>query len=127
MVLKENATGGTTTGGTDITFNTDGVDVKNGIHVGDMATSFATRTNITFKTRNPSLQSDGSYTKAKRTMSLSIPKTLADSSTSFQVVRIEAELHPECTTAEVTNIRMLAAQLLTDSDTLEFFNNGSLS
>lgn len=128
MTLMKNATSGTTVGGTSTTFNEDGVEVKNGKHVADLAElSFALRSNITFRNRNPVLNPDGSYTKAKRTISLVVPKQLANLSYAFNLARIEIEMHPEMSAAEMTNLRMLAAQLLTDSDVISFIDAGSLA
>lgn len=128
MTLNKNATSGSTTGGTSTTFSEDGVEVKNGKHVADMAEAdFTIRTNVTFRNRNPSLNPDGTYSKAKRTINIVVPKKLANLSYAFNLIRIEAEFHPEMTAAEVTNLRMLAAQCLTDSDCIPFVETGSLA
>jgi ribosome-interacting GTPase 1 len=127
MTLMLNATGGTTVGGTSTTFQEDGVEVKNGIHVSNVSQAdFTIRENITFKTRNPQLASDGTYSKAKRSISIVVPKKLADLSTSFNLVRIEVEAHPETTAAELTNLHMLGAQMFTDADVTSFLVVGSL-
>jgi hypothetical protein len=126
LSLMKDATGGTTTAGTALAFSSDGVDVKNGVHIAAMGQDFLDRTNITLKTRNPQKQSDGTYSKAKRYATLVAPKTIASGEVVFPLVRIEVELHPEMTAAEVTNIRMLGAQLFTDADLLSFLEDGSL-
>lgn len=128
LSLQKNATGGTTTGGTAMALASDGVSVKNGIHVADMAeTNFLVRTNLTLKTRNPAKQSDGTYSKAKRYATIVVPKAIASGEVVFNLVRIETEAHPEMTDAELTNLFMLGAQLLTDSDLTAFFKTGSLA
>lgn len=128
LSLQKNATGGTTTGGTAMALASDGVSVKNGIHVADMAeTNFLVRTNLTLKTRNPAKQSDGTYSKAKRYATIVVPKAIASGEVVFNLVRIETEAHPETTDAELTNLFMLGAQLLTDSDLTAFFKTGSLA
>jgi hypothetical protein len=128
LSLQQDATGGTTTGGTAMALSSDGQEVKNGIHVADMGESnFIIRTNLTLKTRNPVRQADGSYSKAKRFATIVVPKILADDSVSFNLVRIEVEAHPETTDAELTNLHMLGAQIFTDSDLTDFLKNGSLA
>lgn len=128
LSLQKNATGGTTTGGTAMALSSDGVSVKNGIHVADMGeVNFLVRTNLTLKTRNPAKQADGTYSKAKRFATIVVPKAIASGEVVFNLVRIETEAHPETTDAELTNLMMLGAQLLTDSDLTAFFKTGSLA
>jgi hypothetical protein len=128
LSLQKDATGGTTTGGTAMALSSDGQEVKNGIHVADMAeTNFLVRTNATLKTRNPQKQSDGSYSKAKRYATIVVPKQIASGEISFNLVRIEVEAHPESTDAELTNLHMLGAQIFTDSDLTAFLKTGSLA
>jgi len=127
LVLKQNATGCTVTAGTDITFTNDGVEVKGGKHVADVAeANFVIRKSITVRNRNPTLKSDGTYTKAKRILTLVHPKVLANQSIAFNVARIEFEMHPEMTTAEVKNLRFVAAQLCFDPDLSNFLTVGSI-
>lgn len=128
LSLQQDATGGTTTGGTAMPLSRDGVEVKNGVHVADMAESdFTIRTNMSLRSRVPQLQSDGTYSKGKRFATIVVPKVLADASIAFNLIRIEVEVHPETTTAEKTNLHMLAAQVFTDSDLTDFLQNGSLA
>lgn len=128
LSLQKNATGGTTTGGTAMALASDGVSVKNGVHVADMAEpNFLIRTNLTLKTRNPAKQTDGTYSKAKRYATVVVPKAIASGEIVFNLVRVETEAHPETTDAELTNLFMLGAQLFTDSDLTAFFKTGSLA
>jgi len=128
LSLQKDATGGTTTGGTAMALSSDGVEVKNGIHVADAAeTNFLVRTNVTLKTRNPQKQADGTYSKAKRWYTVVVPKQIASGEIVFNLVRIEEEIHPETTAAEQTNIEMLGAQYFTDSDLDGFRQSGSLA
>lgn len=128
LSLQQNATGGTTTGGTAMALASDGVEVKNGVHVADMGEDdFTLRTHLTLSTRNPQLLADGTYSKGKRKVTIVVPKALADSTRSFNVVRISIEVHPETTLAEKTNLHMLGAQIFTDSDLTAFLANGSLA
>lgn len=128
LSLQKNATGGTTTGGTAMALSSDGVSVKNGIHVADMnEVNFLVRTNLTLKTRNPAKQADGTYSKAKRFATIVVPKIITSGEVVFNLVRVETEAHPQMTDAELTNLMMLGAQLLTDSDLTAFFKTGSLA
>lgn len=128
LSLMKNSTGATITGGTAMALSSDGVDIKNGVHVADMSEEdFTLRTNVTLKTRNPVKQPDGSYSKGKRWMTVVVPSQLADGSIVFDLIRIEIEAHPKTTGANLTNLHMLGAQLLTDSDLASFRSNGSLA
>lgn len=128
LSLMKNSTGGTTTGGAAMALSSDGVEVKNGVHVADMSEEdFTLRTNMTLKTRNPVRQPDGSYSKAKRWGTIVVPAELEDGSISFDLVRIEIESHPKTTGAALTNLHMLGAQFFTDADLADFRNNGSLA
>lgn len=128
LTLMENATSISVTGGTSIAFEEDGIEVKNGKHVADVAESdFTIRKNASFRNRAPSLNSDGTYTKGKRMITLVHPKKLADLSTTFNLVRIEVEAHPETTAAELLDLTNSGAQLLFDSDSADFLAVGSIA
>jgi hypothetical protein len=128
LALQKDATGGTTTGGTAMTLSSDGVEVKNGVHVADMGEAdFTLRTNCTFRTRNPVRDSNGGYTKAKRYSTIVVPFELDDGEIVFNLVRIEIEVHPKTPVADQTNLHMLGAQVFTDSDLANFRLNGSLA
>jgi hypothetical protein len=115
------------TGGAAATLEQVGVEVKNGVHVADTATAFTTRLNATFRNRVPVLQSDGTYSKAKRSIQLVQPKVLASGLTAFNLVRIELELHPEMTATEIETLRYNGSQLLSDPDVDDFVAFGSLA
>lgn len=127
-VLKAGATSASVVGGTDVTFTPDGQTVAGGIHIAAAADAdFRTRRNMTIKNKVPTLQSDGKYTKAKRSTSYVQPKILADGSTTFNLIRVEMEAHPESTAAEVTELRMIGNQILGDSDFLSFWDTGNMA
>lgn len=116
------------TGGTAKVFSDDGVTIPNGVHLTVPATSdFRIRESATFRYTPSKLQADGSYTRAKFVASITVPKALASGKYVNNVFRIEADIHPESTTTEQQDIRKLAAQLLFDSDTDNFWAAGSLS
>lgn len=128
LVVKQNATAITPTGGTDVTFTPDGQTVPNGLHVADAAQAdFRIRRNITFRNRPPALQPDGTYSKAKLVISYSQPKLLASGKTTFNVRRLEIETHPETTAAEQAELDFVIAQLAGSTGTASFRATGSLA
>lgn len=113
------------TGGTATSFETDGTPVTNGIHVADMSESdFRVRTHVTYKNRNPVRQADGTFSKGKKDIILTIPFELASGDISYQVVRIGFEIHPEFTGLD--NLRHLAGQAVLDAEVDNFFVYGSV-
>lgn len=126
-VVKSGVTAMTPTGGSNITLTEDGVQVTNGKHVSNAAdTDFRTRRNLSVKNRTPSYQ-NGVYSKDKKTMLFTQPQILADGSTVYNLIRIEREVHPECTAANALDLNMIASQLLTASDFTTFWASGSIS
>lgn len=116
------------TGGTAKVFADDGVTVPNGVHVAVPGTAdFRVREHATFRYRPPVLQTDGSYSRQQNTVSLTVPKLLASGKYVNNTVRIVSDIHPESTATEALDLRKLAAQMLFDSDTDNFWTAGSLS
>lgn len=127
ITLAVGATSITVVGGTATLFKEDDVQVNNGVHVSDPATSYLTRPNIAFRSRPAALLSDGTWSKAKRMVTVVQPKTLASGATTFNVGRFDIEAHPECTNAEVIALVILAAQAYLDSEASDFTTAGSLA
>lgn len=116
------------TGGTAKVFSDDGVTIPNGVHLTVPATTdFRVRESAMFRYTPSKLQPDGSYTRAKFVASITVPKALSSGKYVNNVYRIEADIHPESTSTEQLDIRKLAAQLLIDTDTDNFWAAGSLS
>jgi hypothetical protein len=127
-VIKTGATGFTVTSGTDKTFSPDGVPVANGIHVADMGQVDARiRASITCKNKPPVLNSDGTWSKDKRSVSFVVPKILASGKTTFPLVRLEIEAHPENTVAERLDLSYMALQILFNSHFASFISTGNLT
>jgi hypothetical protein len=123
----KDATSISVTGGTGAAFQDDGQTVTNGIHVVDTSITVAKeRPHATFKNRGSSLQKDGTYSKGKRDITYTKPKSLADGSTSFQVGRIGFEIHPELSVQEITDFRYELAQMIIDAELDDFFVYGSV-
>lgn len=116
-------------GGTALVFAEDGVTVANGVHLMVPADAdYQTRRQVTVKNRPPTLNpTTGVYGKDKKSISLALPQTLADGKVVFNTIRIEREVHPLLAAASALELNKLGAQLLSDSDTADFWANGSLS
>lgn len=118
------------TGGTSKTYTPDGQSVPNGLHIADASeTDFRIRPHMTFRTtvpkyNNNTLKYDG---KEKRFMTLTRPKLEADGTISNNYIKIEIGFSPTSTAAEKAELAISGSQLLFDSDTTEFRNNGSLA
>lgn len=129
----QNATildGGTcsATGGTSKTFTPDGVPVTRGIHLIDASvTDFRIRPQMSVAVKQPTLNSDGSWSKGRKTLTLVIPKILASGAQVFPLVRVEFEDHPEMSTTEQTRLLGIAAQALFDTDFANLWSVGSLA
>jgi hypothetical protein len=116
------------TGGTAKVFADDGVSVANGVHLVVPATAdYRVRESATVKFRPPVLLPDGTYTRDKKSLSLTIPQLLANGKIVNNVFRLERELHPELSAANATEFNKLVAQMLFDTDTDGFWNTGSLT
>lgn len=128
MILKKTGTN-SVTGGTDITYVADGSQVNGGVAVVNSAgTDFRTRENCVFRNRKPSYDSKAKiWSKDKKSVVLQIPKLLASGEVTFNLIRIEREVHPESTAAEALELNIQGAQLLFDADTTSFWAVGGLS
>lgn len=116
------------TGGTAKTYTPDGQTVVNGLHLADASvTDFRVRPQITVKTRNPKRNPDGTYTKAKRTVTLYVPELKADGTIATNIRRYESEIDPETSAASELDSRKMFAQILFDSDFESFHTTGSLA
>lgn len=125
--IKTGATSASVTGGSDITFALTGQTVTNGLNVSvSEDTDYRTRRNATFKSRVPTVV-NGNYSKGKNEVVFVIPMSLDTGETVFNSVRIALEIHPALASASVKDLRLIGAQLLTDSDYDSFWSLGALS
>jgi len=129
MSLAANATSVSATGGTALVFADDGVTISNGVHLIVPADAdYQTRRMVTAKYRPPSLDvKTNVYGKDKKSISLALPMVLTSGQVVFNTIRLEREVHPSLPAATAAELCSLGAQLLTDSDVLGFWANGSLS
>lgn len=118
-----------TSGGSALVFAEDGVSIQNGIHLIIPADAdYQTRRQVTAKYRPPTLDTKtATYSKDKKSISLSKPMVLSDGRVVFNTIRIEREVHPSLPAADALELNKLGAQLLTDTDTDAFWATGSLS
>lgn len=115
------------TGGTSQTFTPDGVFIPNGVHLADAnQASYKIRENLVLKTRNPQL-SGNVYGKGKRWATLTVPKELVNGTITFNLIRIEVEVHPEMSASDYADMLKKGAQLLIDADFTAFWSTGSLA
>lgn len=128
MSLQAGSTIGAT-GGTAQVFADDGVTIQNGLHLIVPADAdYQTRRSATVKFRPPVIDpKTGSYSKDKKSISYTLPITLADGRVVFNVIRIEREVHPSLSAANAAELNVIGAQLLTDSDVTAFWASGSLT
>lgn len=129
MTILNNSTAqAAPTGGTSVTLTEAGVSVPNGKYIADASNAdFLTRLNATFRNRLATKQADGTWSKEKRSAVLVQPKTLADGTTVFNLIRVEMEVHPSTTATERTTLKFNGSQLLTDADVVDFWSAGSLA
>lgn len=115
------------TGGTAKAFVDTGVSVPGGVNVVVPATAASVRESATFRHRPAQLLPDGSWTRKKETVSLTVPKLLASGKIVNNTFRLERDIHPETSAAEAVDLNKLAAQLCVDADTDNFWLVGSTS
>lgn len=120
-----------TTGGTSTAFVPNGATINGGIQIVDSVnTNAVTRATITLKTIKSALfdMVTGLFTgKTKRQIQLVRPKVLASGRVVFPLIRIELEVSPDNTDAEVSALLSEGAQLCTDADFVNFWKIGSVS
>jgi hypothetical protein len=128
LSIQKGATGLTVTAGTAFVFSDDGVTIPNGVHLTVPATAdFRLRESVTARYRPSTLSVTGEYSKDKKSVSFTTPKLLANGKYVNNVIRIEREVHPEMSAADAVDLNRMAAQLLFDTDTDNFWAAGSLS
>lgn len=127
-ILNNSTAQAAPTGGTSVTLTDNGVTVTNGKSVADAGnTNFLTRLYGQFRNKPPAKQPDKTYSKGKRTGTITQPKLLANGDYVNNLVRIELEIHPEATATEVVALMLNGSQLLTDADFQDFWKTGSLA
>lgn len=117
------------TGGTATSFVANSAEVKGGIQVVDSTnTNAVTRASMTFRTiKEATLDSaTGTYVgKTKRQAQIVRPKVQADSRVTFPLGRIELEIVPENTPAEIEALLDQIAMIAASATFREFWKIGS--
>lgn len=115
------------TGGTALSFSPNNAPVQNGVNLINAAqTDFRLRENILGKYRAPVQNGPASFTKAKITFFVKVPRLKADGTYSSNIGRLEFEIDPETPVSEQDDLFLITAQLAVDSDTLNFRRTGSI-
>lgn len=118
-----------TTGGTALACVDNGVTIANGVQLVVPADAdYQTRRQMTAKYKPPTLDpATGQYGKDKKSISYVIPIVLTTGRVVFNTIRVEREVHPSMSAANLTDMNKIGAQLLIDSDTDNFWAAGSLA
>jgi len=120
--------GGTssTAGGAAQAFSRTSTPVNNGYEYADVSEAdFFARQKVILTSRMPSLQSDGTWSKQKTSCRFVSPITRADGSIGYNVTRMETELDPESSAADLTEHREFGAQLALDSELDSLYTAGT--
>lgn len=122
--------GGTssTAGGTAQVFSEIGKNLTNGVVLGDTGNSdYFTREELQCSIRNPSLGSDGEWSKSKRVAKLVQPFTTAGGKVVYNLVNITVEIHPESSAAVLADLREKGAQICIDAELDTFYSLGNIN
>lgn len=116
------------TGGTAQTFSADGTVVSRGVQISDSAEAdIRTRDLLIFKNTNGTLQSDGKWSKDRRSAKVVCPDLLSDGVTQdFPFIEITLVKSPLHNAAKLAALKEKALQVLNDSDFSNFWSAGSL-
>lgn len=118
----------TVTGGTPVILKTDSVTVANGIHLQVISDSdYRERRQVTVKHRAATVDPKTSfYGKDKKSITIVAP--LYDEATGkmiFNTFRLEREVHPSFSDAEIGKLNALAIQALSSPDVTDFWLYGT--
>lgn len=126
LVLKKAATSMAVTGGTDMTFTDDKSVVSGGVHVINTAEAdWRVRQHATVKYRPPKPLGNGKYSRETWSGTIVLPAVETDGSIVNETFRYELQLRPGSTLN--LDLRLLAAQFLSQAATSAYFTSGSLS
>jgi len=118
----------TPSGGTSITFDPTGKTVSGGKEfVNSSETDFFERESMTISYRAPSVNNDGSVTKAKCTCTIVRPrKDTTTGIVTYNLVRIQLEVDPIAGVTDMDNLRSLALSALSDTEMTLFWQTGAI-
>jgi hypothetical protein len=117
-----------TAGGDPVAFTDDGISIPNGVHLTTTDATYMSRKAITAKFRPATLDAKTTtLTKDKKTLSIACPMELGNGTIVFNVFRVEREVHPSTSVEDQQLLNNLAAGLILDADTANFWATGSMS
>lgn len=126
--LLKGATGHTIVGGVATAHQDDGLDVKSGIHIVDTSEpNFLLRPHGTYKNKPATLQNTGKFSKGVRSFNYTIPLLEADGTVSYPVFRGSMDLPPTMTVAQISQLRLMASQMILDAEADNYFNYGTIN
>jgi hypothetical protein len=113
-----------TTGGTATSFKSQGSDKSSHELVLDDSAEFEALTFLDCSIKKPkvSATAPNGYTQRRCTMLLKVPLALDNGSVTINTVKIEIATDVEMTAAEKLSMRVLAAQLIHDSEFVDFWD-----
>lgn len=116
------------TGGTAQSFSPDGTNVSRGVQISDSSEAdIRTRDLLVFKNTNGQLQSDGKWSKDKRSCKVVCPDLLPDGVTQdFPFIEINLVKSPLHSAAKLVALKEKAIQVLNDTDFTGFWTSGSI-
>lgn len=129
LTIKKDATSVAASGGTDLVLTPNGLKVDAGIQLADMSESdVRARYYATLKARPATFLGGNRYSKWKRTISTVLPKFNAiTGEMEFLFFRGELEGTVTFTAAEITEQVSRGTQIMVDSESTGFVQNGSLT
>lgn len=129
LTIKKDATSVAAAGGTDLVLTPNGLKVDAGIQLADMSVAdVRARFTATLKARPAVFLGGNRYSKWKRTVSSVLPKYNAiTGEMEFLFYRTELEGSVSFTAAEITETVNRGTQIVVDSESAGFIQNGSLS
>jgi hypothetical protein len=94
----------------------------------DDGSAFKDQTMVDFSIKAPkvSAAAPAGYTQARNIVSIRVPKTLANGSTTYNTVRVELSADSETTDAERDSLRELIAQIVFDADFDQFWDSQAM-
>lgn len=118
-----------TTGGTATTFISKGTDLGSHDAILNDGSEFAAQTKVSFVTKDPKVQTSApnGYTQHRCTAKVLRPLLLDNGNYTMNSVTITFSVDHETTDTEIGSLRVLAAQLIHDSDFDDFWTAGSVA
>lgn len=118
-----------TTAGTATGMITKGSTLNELVTVLDDSSEFIAQTKLKFSVVDPKVQTSApnGYTQGRSVVKVIVPLALDNGNFTTNTLEIRLGADPEATDAEITSMLVLGAQLLHDSDFIDFWTKQSLS